>query len=151
MFNYKQFGGSKVVSLSLLNRIIRNEVTLRSAFCLGGLTLFRFIKPYLQFCILLACPEREGGPRKRWKGPHFAFFCSPPQSLRTAPPKGGAENQKNFSASRLGGLTLIPVSDLSRDCALRIVHCALFLFLACPAVGAYFVGGKTDCLYDSVD
>ena len=38
---------------------------------------FRFHKPSPQFCILLAYPEREGGPRKRWKGPHFAFFCSP--------------------------------------------------------------------------
>ena len=34
------------------------------------------------------------------------ILFSPPQSIRTAPPKGGAENQKNFSAFLLGGLIL---------------------------------------------
>ena len=54
---------------------------------------------------------------------HFVTF--PPYYGGNRPPKGGAENQKNFSASLLGGLLLPASLNLTRDCALRIANCAL--------------------------
>ena len=74
------------------------------------------------------------------------ILFSPPQSIRTAPPKGGAENQKNFSAFLRGGLHLAVSENLTRDC---VIIAPKVQTLASPSlkgrVAAKPSGGSAHC------
>jgi len=137
---------------------------------LRGREAFRFILccPQLRYNsteganLSLALLEREGGGEAVGRVMlilHFAlcilllaaraFFSRPLSPYGQLPLKGAPRIKRTFLLIYSAGR--VSLFSPEWGAILHFAFCTLHLFLACPAVGAYLVGGKTDCLYDSVD